>query len=92
MEASNATIQSGIYRHFKGELYEVLHLARHSETQEEHVVYRALYGTQEVWLRPLAMFTEVVEFDGVSVSRFTWVEGSNAPPPRYNRRRRDRQT
>ena len=50
----------GIYRHYKGNLYEVLEIAKHSETEEELVVYRALYGDYGVWVRPLGMFTETI--------------------------------
>ncbi len=64
------TPQLGIYRHYKGNLYQVLHLARHSETEEWLLVYRALYGDFGVWVRPLAMFTESVEVDGKTVPRF----------------------
>ncbi len=53
-------IQQGIYRHYKGNLYQVLHTARHSETEEQMVVYRCLYGEYGVWVRPLAMFAEIV--------------------------------
>ena len=51
----------GIYRHYKGNLYQLLHIARHSETEEPLAVYRALYGDYGVWVRPLAMFTESVD-------------------------------
>ena len=64
------SIPQGIYRHYKGNLYQVLHLARHSETEEWLLVYRALYGDFGVWVRPLAMFTESVEVDGKTVPRF----------------------
>jgi cyclomaltodextrinase / maltogenic alpha-amylase / neopullulanase len=64
------SIPLGRYRHFKGNEYEVLHCARHSENLEEVVVYRALYGERGVWVRPLTMFTEKIERDGVWVSRF----------------------
>jgi hypothetical protein len=60
----------GRYRHYKGPHYEVLHVARHSETEELLVVYRALYGERGVWVRPLAMFTGRVEVDGSMVPRF----------------------
>ena len=53
-------ITRGIYRHYKGNLYEVLHTARHSETEEILVVYRALYGDYGVWVRPIGMFTETL--------------------------------
>lgn len=64
------SIQSGIYRHYKGFNYDVLYVAKHSETLEELVVYRALYGQNEVWVRPLAMFCETVVVKGVSKPRF----------------------
>lgn len=64
-------ILPGRYRHFKGGEYEVLCLARHSETLEEMVVYRALYGAKEVWVRPASMWNERVERDGKAFSRFT---------------------
>lgn len=64
----------GIYRHYKGNLYEVLELARHSETEQELVVYRALYGDYGVWVRPLAMFVETVQTDQGEVPRFELVK------------------
>ena len=66
-------IQKGIYRHYKGNDYEVLMVARHSETEEEMVVYRALYGDYGVWVRPYKMFVEKVEVDGVLVDRFAFL-------------------
>lgn len=63
----------GKYRHFKGKEYEVLAVAKHSETLEEMVVYRALYGAGDVWVRPLAMFEEQVEKDGKVFPRFTYI-------------------
>ena len=60
----------GIYRHYKGPLYEVIGVARHSETEEPLVVYRALYGDYGLWTRPLEMFLETVEVQGEPVSRF----------------------
>ena len=66
-------LQLGRYRHFKGKYYEVLGVARHSETGEELVVYRPLYGERGLWVRPLAMFTETVERDGKSMPRFEFV-------------------
>jgi hypothetical protein len=60
----------GIYRHYKGSLYEVIDIARHSETEQQLVVYRALYGERGLWVRPLAMFTDTVVVDGVTVARF----------------------
>jgi hypothetical protein len=67
-------IERGIYRHFKGAEYEVVGVARHSETEEEHVVYRALYGERGLWIRPLSMWTEQVDRDGYRGPRFTRVE------------------
>ncbi|HBH81041.1 MAG TPA: DUF1653 domain-containing protein [Nitrospira sp.] len=64
----------GVYRHYKGQQYEVMGIARHSETEEEFVVYRALYGDRGLWIRPLAMFTESVEKEGVSVPRFSRID------------------
>ena len=69
------TIKPGIYRHFKGNLYEVIGTARHSETEEEMVVYRALYGEHGLWVRPAAMWNETVERDGKVFRRFTPVDG-----------------
>jgi len=65
-------LKAGIYRHYKGGRYQVLHSARHSETLEWMVVYRALYGEQGFWVRPLGMFLEKVEIDGTQVQRFSW--------------------
>ncbi len=62
----------GKYRHYKGNFYEVLALARHSETEEPYVVYRCLYGDFSVWVRPAAMFCEKVLLDGREVPRFTY--------------------
>lgn len=58
------------YRHFKGNEYEIVAVGRHSETEEELVVYRALYGEGAVWIRPLAMFEDTVERDGSVMPRF----------------------
>ena len=58
------------YRHFKGNLYRVLHIAKHSETLEEMVVYQAMYGDRDIWVRPKAMFEEVIERDGKTLRRF----------------------
>ena len=67
-------VTQGIYRHYKGSLYQVLYTAQHSETEEALVVYRCLYGEYGVWVRPLAMFTETVEVDGKEVARFELVK------------------
>ena len=65
------TVEPGRYRHFKGREYEVLYLARHSETLEEMVVYRALYDDFGIWVRPASMWNETVERDGKTYQRFT---------------------
>ena len=67
-------IQPGRYRHYKGQDYEVLGLAKHSETEEEFVVYRALYGERGLWVRPVAMFSEMIQVDGKQVPRFLRLE------------------
>ncbi|HAT1130492.1 DUF1653 domain-containing protein [Legionella pneumophila serogroup 1] len=63
-------IKKGIYRHYKGNLYEVIDVARHSESLEDMVVYRALYGDFELWVRPLKMFLEDIEINGEVQKRF----------------------
>ena len=68
------TVAPGRYRHYKGPEYEVLFEARHSETEEELVVYRALYGEHGVWVRPKAMFCETVVVDGREQPRFAPVD------------------
>lgn len=71
-------MQTGRYRHFKGNEYEVLYIAKHSETLEEIVVYRALYGKRGIWVRPLSMWNETVEHNGAFVKRFEYIGGGNA--------------
>lgn len=66
-------IKLGKYRHFKGNLYEVIGVARHSETLEEMVVYRALYGEGELWVRPAEMFCDTVSRDGKEFKRFEFL-------------------
>ena len=66
-------IKPGKYRHFNGNYYEVIGIAHHSETMEELVVYRALYGEQGLWVRPAAMWTETVDRDGYHGPRFQYV-------------------
>lgn len=68
-----AAISKGRYRHYKGADYEVIDVARHSETLEEFVVYRPLYGERGLWIRPLAMFTETVEVEGELLPRFRYL-------------------
>lgn len=67
------SIKPGRYRHFKGKEYEVLDVARHSETEDELVVYRALYGDFGLWVRPVSMWNETVERDGKTFRRFTYI-------------------
>ena len=66
-------IKPGKYRHFKGNEYEVIGIAKHSETLEEMVVYRALYGEGGIWVRPANMWDETVEREGKSFKRFTYI-------------------
>ena len=71
-------LKPGIYKHYKGKLYEVIGIAQHSETLEKLVVYKALYQPEgeNLWVRPLAMFTETIEINGVSMQRFEFVSAS----------------
>lgn len=66
-------IKPGRYRHFKGNEYRVLYLARHSETLEPMVVYQALYGEHGIWVRPASMWNETVERGGQRLRRFTYL-------------------
>ena len=66
-------IKHGRYRHFKGNEYEIIAIAKHSETTEDYVVYKALYGDGGMWVRPASMWNETVERDGVTYKRFTYV-------------------
>lgn len=66
-------VTPGVYRHYKGPLYNVIGVARHSETEEELVVYRPQYGERGLWVRPLSMFTEHVIVDGQPVPRFEYI-------------------
>lgn len=72
--------QPGRYRHFKGNEYELLYVARHSETMEEMVVYRALYGEGGIWVRPASMWNEIVERDGKTYHRFTKIDDYTREP------------
>lgn len=65
-------IKLGLYRHYKGATYQVIDLVRHSETEEELVLYRALYGERGLWVRPLAMFTQTVTVEGQQMPRFAY--------------------
>ncbi|MCM0082223.1 DUF1653 domain-containing protein [Geomonas sp. Red32] len=70
MSGATGKLLPGRYRHYKGNEYEVIGIARHSETEEEMVVYRKLYGDHSLWVRPRAMFEEQVEVNGHLVPRF----------------------
>ena len=67
-------LEIGIYEHYKGNRYEVIGIAKHSETLEEMVVYKALYGEGLVWVRPLRMFMDEVEVNGENVQRFKFIK------------------
>jgi hypothetical protein len=73
--SADETLEPGVYEHFKGNRYEVVGVARDSETEEPVVVYRPLHGERGLWVRPLAMFVEHVERDGYSGPRFVRVSG-----------------
>ena len=73
MQELQYPVRPGRYSHFKGNEYQVLGVARHSETEEEMVVYRALYGEGGLWVRPAAMWLENVTRDGVTQPRFTYI-------------------
>jgi hypothetical protein len=73
-EAKMTSIQPGRYRHYKGNEYTVIGIARHSETEEELVVYRQDYGDRSLWVRPLQMFMETVEVYGQALRRFESME------------------
>lgn len=66
-------LKPGLYRHFKGNEYRLIAVAKHSETLEPMVVYQALYGEQGLWVRPVGMWSEHVERDGYSGPRFTYI-------------------
>ena len=70
-------IVSGVYQHYKGNYYLVFFVARHTETEEEMVVYQSLYGEYRIWSRPLTMFLETVEYNGKTQPRFTWITQSS---------------
>ena len=66
-------LKLGKYRHYKGKEYEAVGVAKHSETLEESVIYRALYGNYDLWVRPLKFFTEKIEINGKKIPRFEYV-------------------
>jgi hypothetical protein len=67
-------LPKGIYKHYKNNLYELLEIATHSETGEKLIVYRALYGEYGVWVRPLSMFTEEIEWESKKIKRFELIK------------------
>lgn len=67
------TIKPGVYQHYKGNYYEVIGKAQHTETEEAVVVYRALYGDRGLWIRPAVMFSEQAEVNGAKKPRFTFI-------------------
>lgn len=69
-------IIGGTYKHFKGNLYKVLAIAKHSETEEDMVVYQKLYANEDIWVRPYSMFIDLKEVDGVMVKRFDYIDSS----------------
>ncbi|MDY0206493.1 MAG: DUF1653 domain-containing protein [Pseudomonas sp.] len=72
------SIQPGIYQHYKGPQYRVLSVATHSENQQQMVVYQALYGAFGLWVRPLSMFIEQVEVEGVQQPRFALLQAEES--------------
>ncbi len=74
----------GLYQHYKGKLYQVLSIARHSETLEELVVYQALYGEYGMWVRPKDMFCSAIEIDGITQARFKFIQENMTLPPKIN--------
>lgn len=73
-------MKAGIYRHYKGQYYQVAQVASHSETGEQLVVYRCLYGDYSWWVRPLVMFQESVFVDGINQPRFSYISSVEQSP------------
>jgi len=73
MADDSIRFRPGVYRHYKGNEYDVLMLATHSESLDELVVYRARYGAHGIWVRPVEMFFDNVEYGGVEVERFSYL-------------------
>ncbi|MFT5988521.1 MAG: hypothetical protein ACI912_002030 [Marinobacter psychrophilus] len=74
MTEKQIDVLPGRYRHYKGKDYEVIDIARHSETEEKLVVYRCLYGDYSLWVRPLSMFRETVDVAGEQLPRFARID------------------
>lgn len=73
VKTPSETLRKGIYRHFKGQYYQVIDVAQHCDTEEWVVIYRALYGQRGLWVRPLRNFVEYVEREGTLTPRFQWM-------------------
>jgi hypothetical protein len=71
---ANKEIKLGLYQHYRGNLYRVMGVCRHSETLEELIVYQALYGDYGLWVRPKSMFFDVVDVEGKNILRFTYTQ------------------
>ncbi len=70
-------MRTGIYKHYKGNLYDVIDTVTHSESEETLVLYRTMYGEKSLWVRPFVMFNETVEVNGVEVPRFKYIGKEN---------------
>lgn len=89
-QTSELLIKLGIYRHYKGKLYELIGIGHHTETFEKMVLYRGLYtdnefGKNPLWVRPLDMFVEAVEYEGKTVPRFTFISEENLMEKCFNK-------
>jgi len=67
-------LKKGKYKHFKGNVYELLFIAKHSETMEDMVIYRSINDESKIWARPISMWGETVEYQGKTVARFTYIK------------------
>ena len=87
MTSMNAPpIPLGVYRHYKGNQYEVIGFAKHSETLEDMVIYKALYGERGTWVRPLSMWDNHIEVDGKTAKRFENVGANEEPDKQHDLR------
>lgn len=77
MDVTNKTIVPGIYRHYKGNCYQVIGVGKHTETEEEVVLYQSLYGDYALWVRPKVMFTEMVWYNNEQIRRFTLIKANS---------------